>query len=67
MGCTKSEADPNLYYIFVEIDMLILVLYVDDLFLTGAKMLIAGFKTDMVVEFVMKDIGMMHYFLGLED
>jgi hypothetical protein len=36
------------------------------LFLTGAKKLIAGCKANMVVEFEMKDIDMMHYFLGLE-
>jgi hypothetical protein len=47
MGFTKSEADSNLYYIFVETDLLILVLYVDDLFLTGAEKLIAGCKADM--------------------
>jgi hypothetical protein len=66
MGFTKSEADPNLYYIFVGTDLLILVLYVDDLFLIGTKKLIAGCKADMATEFEMKDIGMMHYFLGLE-
>jgi hypothetical protein len=42
MGFTKSEVDPNLYFILVGSDPLILVLYVDDLFLTGAKDLIAG-------------------------
>jgi hypothetical protein len=36
MDFTKSEADPNLYYIVVGTDMLVLVLYVDDLFLTSA-------------------------------
>jgi hypothetical protein len=36
MGFTKSETYPNLYYIFVGTNLLILVLYVDDLFLTGA-------------------------------
>jgi hypothetical protein len=36
------------------------------LFLTGAEKLIAGCKEDMAAEFEMKDIGMMHYFLGLE-
>jgi hypothetical protein len=46
--------------------LLILVLYVDDLFLIGAEKLIAGCKEDMVVEFEMKDIDMMYYFLGLE-
>jgi hypothetical protein len=36
MGFTKNETNPNLYYIFVGVDLLVLVLYVDDLFLTGA-------------------------------
>ena len=36
MGFEKSEADPNLYYIVVGYDPLILVLYVDDFFITGA-------------------------------
>jgi hypothetical protein len=40
MGFTKSEADPNLYFILIGEDPLILVLYVDDLFLTGAEELI---------------------------
>jgi hypothetical protein len=34
-GFTKSEADANLYQIVVEGKLLIIVLYVDDLILTG--------------------------------
>jgi len=45
---------------------LILVLYVDDLILTGEKKLIIHCKKDLVAEFDMKDIGLMHYFLALE-
>jgi hypothetical protein len=56
MGFTKSEADPNLYFILVGDDPLILVLYVDDLFLTGAEKLIAMCKQDLASEFEMKDI-----------
>jgi hypothetical protein len=66
MGFTKSEADSNLYYILVKGEPLILVLYVDDLFMIGSEKLIEDFKRDLVVEFEMKDLGMMHYFLGLE-
>jgi hypothetical protein len=66
MGFTKSEADPNLYYIFVQTDLLILVLYVDDLFLTSVENIIQEFKANMAAKFEMKDIGLMHYFLGLE-
>lgn len=40
LGFTRSDVDPNLYF-KIEKDMpLILVLYVDDLFLTGANPLI---------------------------
>ena len=66
MGFEKSEADPNLYYILVGEDPLILVLYVDDLFLIGSEKLIKGCKRDVSLEFEMKDIRLMHYFLGLE-
>jgi hypothetical protein len=41
MGFTKSEADPNFYFILVGDDPLILVLYVDNIFLTGAEKLIS--------------------------
>ena len=47
-------------------DPLILVLYVDDLFITGADRLIQGCKQDLASEYEMKDIGLMHYFLALE-
>ena len=66
MGFTKSDADPNLYYIVVGGDPPILVLYVDDLFSTGAERSISGCKEDLAMDFEMKDIGLMHYFLGLE-
>ena len=66
MGFIKSEADPNLYFILVGDDPLILVLYVDELFLSGSENLIEGCKRDLALEFKMKDIGLMHYLLGLE-
>ena len=43
-GFTKSTADSNLYYKVVDGHTLILVLYVDDLFLTGAEKLIEWCK-----------------------
>jgi hypothetical protein len=68
MVFTKSEADPNIYFLLVGSQPLILVLYVDDLnlILTGAKNLISGCNSDLTSKFEMKDIGPMHYFLGLE-
>ena len=43
-----------------------LLLYVDDLFGTGEEKLILNSKRKLAVEFEMKDLGPMHYFLGLE-
>jgi hypothetical protein len=45
---------------------LILVLYVDDLFLTSDEKLIVGWKRELTSKFAMKDLGLIHYFLGLE-
>jgi hypothetical protein len=66
LGFNKSVVDPNLYYKTVNGEYLILVLYVDDLFLTGTESLIAECKYALAFDFEMKDLGMMHYFLGLE-
>jgi hypothetical protein len=66
LGFNKSVADPNLYYNIVGDKCLILVLYVDDLFLMGSKILIVECKCALDSEFEMKDLCMMHYFLGLE-
>jgi hypothetical protein len=41
-------------------------LYVYDLFLTGNEGLIAWCKRELTSEFEMKDLDLMHYFLGLE-
>ena len=37
-----------------------------DMFLTGEKELIADAKRRIVVEFEMKNLGIMHYFLDME-
>jgi hypothetical protein len=65
LGFDKIVADPNLYYHIVGDKCLILVLYVDDLFLTGSESLIVECKCALTSKFGMKDLGMMHY-LGLE-
>ena len=41
-------------------------MYVDDLFVTGMDGLIADMKRKLATEFEMKDLGMVHYFLGME-
>ena len=44
---------------------MILLLYVNDLFVKGEDLLIANTKRNLAVEFDMKDLVMMHYFLGI--
>ena len=66
LGFIKRKADSNLYYKVEEGNPVILLLYVDDLFVTGEDGLIADIKRKLAAEFEMKDLGMMHYFLGME-
>ena len=65
MGFTKSKADPNIYMRIMDDEIVILLLYVDDLFLTGNEKQIMKNKKRLAEEFEMKDLGLMHYFLGL--
>ena len=66
LGFTKSKDYPKLYMKVIDDEPIILLLYVDDLFLTGNGKQITDCKKNLVEEFEMKDIGLMHYFLGLE-
>ena len=66
LGFTKSEADAKLYHIVVEGKLLIIVLYADDLILTGDEKLIKYCKEDLARDFKMKGMELMHYFLGME-
>ena len=66
LGFTKSVVDSNLYYKAIDGQSLILVLYVDDLFLIGAEKIIEWCMQQLAFEFEIKDLGLMHYFLGLE-
>ena len=50
-----------------EIDFLVVCLYVDDMTNVGlSEFVIAEFKACMVKKFEMSDLGLLHYFIGLE-
>jgi hypothetical protein len=66
LGFTKSKEDSNLYFKVMNDEPIILLLYVDDLFLTGEEKLITEYKKRLALEFEMKYLGLMHYLLGLE-
>ena len=58
LGFRKSVVDPNLYYYIIGDESLILVTY--------SGILVLGYKKTFTYNFKMKDLGMMHYFLGQE-
>ena len=60
LGFTKSKADPNLYYKVNGVKIMILLLYVNDLFLIGEDKPVIECKKKLATEFEMKDLGMMH-------
>ena len=51
MGFSKSKSDPNLYYKVVEDEPIILLLYVDDIFLTGNEKQVVECKKKFPEEF----------------
>jgi hypothetical protein len=58
LGFSKSVVDPNLYYYIVGDESLILMTY--------SESRVVGYKQASNSDFEMKDLGMMHYFLGQE-
>ena len=51
MGFIRSNANPNLYFKVLQSMPLILVLYVDDLFLTGSEPLMIECKRKLASKF----------------
>jgi hypothetical protein len=66
LGFTKSKVDSSLYFKVMNDEPNIYLLYVDDLFLSREENFITNCKKKLTEEFEMKDLGLMHYFLGLE-
>eukprot|EP00253_Pinus_taeda_P025713 PITA_25713 len=58
LGFTRSEVGPNFYFKVEDDKPLILVLYVDDLFLTGTYLLIHKCKRELASKLEMKDLGL---------
>ena len=66
LGFTESKKDSNLCFKVEGGRPVMLLLHVDDLFLTGKEELIKVARRKLVAEFEMKDLDMMHYFPGME-
>ena len=66
-GFSRCHSDPNVYTKKVGNHLIILVLYVDDLILTGSDpKIITHVKSSLRQNFEMPDLGHFHYFLGLQ-
>eukprot|EP00253_Pinus_taeda_P009545 PITA_09545 len=66
-GFQQSPCDANLYVKHTGDDILFVVVYVDDLIITGSSAhLIHGIKQDFCNTFDMTDLGLLHYCLGVE-
>ena len=66
-GFSRCHSDTNVYTKKVGKHLIILVLYVDDLILTGSgPKLITHVKSSLKQNFEMSDLGHLHYFLGLQ-
>ena len=62
--CTK---EPSVYRKNIKGELLVVAVYVDDLFVTGtSKKLIDEFKKSMARNFDMSDLGRLTYYLGME-
>jgi hypothetical protein len=66
-GFICSLVDPSLFILHSEHGLLVLLLYVDDMLLTGStEALVSNFIQLLSGEFTMKDLGPIHHFLGIE-
>lgn len=64
---SKCSKEPSVYRKVVNGDLLLLAVYVDDLFVTGTSVsVIEEFKREMSSKFEMSDIGKLSYYLGIE-
>ena len=64
LGFTESKEDSNLCFKVEGRRRVMLLLY--DMFLTRKEELIRDARRRLAVEFEIKELGMMHYFLGME-
>ena len=67
MEFKKCIKEPSLYRKMININLLVVAVYVDDLFVTGTnKGIIDEFEAMMAAKFDMSDLGRLTYYLGIE-
>jgi hypothetical protein len=64
---SRSLSEPAMYTKRVDREQLVVGVYVDDLMITGSNCNdIGGLKSEMAKVFNMSDLGLLHYYLGIE-
>lgn len=67
IGFTCTNSDTSMFVFLYDKHILILLLYVNDIILTGSSpKLISHLISKLSFEFSMKDLGDLHYFLGVQ-
>ena len=67
LGFTRCKSDPNVYLQQNDVNLQVIVLYVDDILITGScTNLIGQIKSSLHNEFAMTDLGLLRQFLGLK-
>jgi hypothetical protein len=66
-GFSRCPSEPAIYTKMINGSQLVVSVYVDDLVVTGASLDGIGmFKAEMAKVFNMSDMGLLHYYLGIE-
>ncbi|KAL5725454.1 hypothetical protein ACHQM5_008596 [Ranunculus cassubicifolius] len=66
LGFKSSKSDSSLFIRKSSQGILVLLLYVDDIVLTGSDPNMSLFINELSKQFAMTDLGDLHYFLGME-
>lgn len=64
---TRSQLDPNLYFLRGDLTITVLLLYIDDLLIFGdSSSRVVEIKFQLSLHYKMKDLGMVSRYLGLD-
>lgn len=64
---TSGYSDSSMFVLNIGCDILVLLLYVDDMFIMGSlQVLLDNIIVEIKMEFSKKDIGNLHYFIGVQ-
>ena len=67
IGFTASKVDTSLFILSIGADIFYLLVYVDDILLTGSNSAMLHRLIQLLSsEFKLRDLGVVHYFLGIE-